>query len=116
MTTIPGTNSGHGHVFPRPDGVKARCGGPAICPECAHDCEQLHILAAQRAVAPTEAAGCPNSAAPASTLSKRELIALVVVHALLSDTARTGTMVDYTEDAVVCADALLKELAKERAP
>lgn len=28
-------NSGHGHVRPRPDGVKARCGGPAICSECA---------------------------------------------------------------------------------
>lgn len=30
-------NAGHGHVFPRPDGVKARCGGPAICAECALD-------------------------------------------------------------------------------
>lgn len=30
-------NSGHGHVFPRPDGVKARCGGPALCKECAGD-------------------------------------------------------------------------------
>jgi hypothetical protein len=30
-------NIGHGHVFPRPDGVKARCGGPAICMECAGD-------------------------------------------------------------------------------
>lgn len=28
-------NTGHGHVRPRPDGVKARCGGPALCPECA---------------------------------------------------------------------------------
>lgn len=31
------TNSGHGHVFPRPDGVRMRCGGPALCPECARD-------------------------------------------------------------------------------
>lgn len=27
--------SGHGHVTPNPDGSKARCGGPAICPTCA---------------------------------------------------------------------------------
>jgi hypothetical protein len=27
--------SGHGHVTPNPDGSKARCGGPAICRECA---------------------------------------------------------------------------------
>lgn len=26
-----GTNAGHGHVWPRPDGVKARCGGPGLC-------------------------------------------------------------------------------------
>lgn len=26
---------GHGHVIPLPDGLKARCGGPAICAECA---------------------------------------------------------------------------------
>lgn len=32
-----GDNVGHGHVYPRPDGVKARCGGPAICKECALD-------------------------------------------------------------------------------
>jgi hypothetical protein len=25
---------GHGHVIPRPDGVKARCGGPAFCQVC----------------------------------------------------------------------------------
>lgn len=28
-------NTGHGHVYPRADGMKARCGGPAICPRCA---------------------------------------------------------------------------------
>ena len=33
----PGTNNGHGHVWNRPDGVKARCGGPGICLDCARD-------------------------------------------------------------------------------
>lgn len=28
---------GHGHVRPRPDGLKARCGGPAICAECGRE-------------------------------------------------------------------------------
>lgn len=31
------TNGGHGHVFPRPDGHRARCGGPPLCSECARD-------------------------------------------------------------------------------
>lgn len=26
---------GHGHVIPNPNGVKAHCGGPAMCTECA---------------------------------------------------------------------------------
>lgn len=30
-------NEGHGHVYPREDGVRARCGGPACCQECARD-------------------------------------------------------------------------------
>lgn len=32
-----GTNTGHGHVWQRPDGVKARCGGPNLCIECHND-------------------------------------------------------------------------------
>lgn len=31
------SNTGHGHVFARPDGSRARCGGPAMCSDCQHD-------------------------------------------------------------------------------
>lgn len=27
-------NHGHGHVNPRPDGLRARCGGPGLCADC----------------------------------------------------------------------------------
>lgn len=27
-------SQGHGHVKPRADGVRARCGGPAVCSAC----------------------------------------------------------------------------------
>ena len=30
-------NTGHGHVWSRPDGLKAKCGGPTICAVCAKD-------------------------------------------------------------------------------
>lgn len=33
-------NSGHGWVYPLPGGAKARCGGPALCQECARDLAQ----------------------------------------------------------------------------
>lgn len=37
-------NSGHGHVYKRPDGVKARCGGPPMCSECARDMATLQAI------------------------------------------------------------------------
>jgi hypothetical protein len=33
----PGSNTGHGHVWKRPDGVTARCGGPVLCLSCRAD-------------------------------------------------------------------------------
>ena len=30
-------NTGHGHVWSRPDGLKSKCGGPTICAVCAKD-------------------------------------------------------------------------------
>lgn len=35
-----GTNSGHGHVWRRPDGIKVKCGGPGLCGACASD---IHV-------------------------------------------------------------------------
>ena len=66
MTAIPGTNSGHGHVYLRPDGVKVRCGGPTICPECAKDFVQSYTMTTDN----TKSAGCPASAMPAATMTK----------------------------------------------
>lgn len=33
----PGTNTGHGHVWRRPDRRVYRCGGPGLCATCAAD-------------------------------------------------------------------------------
>lgn len=35
--------AGHGHVRPRPDGVRMRCGGPAICRVCQQEKSQLEM-------------------------------------------------------------------------
>lgn len=43
----------HGHVKPRPDGLKARCGGPSICDECA--IEQAEITNKDKRIAELEA-------------------------------------------------------------
>lgn len=32
---------GHGHVRPRRDGLKARCGGPHLCAKCYSEREKL---------------------------------------------------------------------------
>ncbi|MGH3501262.1 MAG: hypothetical protein ACRDQA_10305 [Nocardioidaceae bacterium] len=35
----PGSNTGHGHAWPRPDRRKYRCGGTRMCSQCKHDAE-----------------------------------------------------------------------------
>lgn len=42
-----GANVGHGHVFPRADGVKMRCGGPGLCSECTADASCARAALAQ---------------------------------------------------------------------
>lgn len=37
-------NSGHGLVRPRPDGVKGRCGGPALCATCRAEVAAIEVV------------------------------------------------------------------------
>ena len=37
LSNLKLANTGHGHVYPRADGTRARCGGPMLCSECARD-------------------------------------------------------------------------------
>lgn len=41
---------GHGHVYPRKDGALARCGGPALCSQCARDLARLNAAQGKRKV------------------------------------------------------------------
>ncbi len=54
--------SGHGWVTPSPNGIRARCGGPAICRECALEKVRADLAAAgrpdDRAVSGYFPAGC----------------------------------------------------------
>ena len=52
MAYMPGTNTGHGHVWERPDGVRARCGGPGLCKKCAVDqADRLKVFGATPKIA-----------------------------------------------------------------
>lgn len=60
-----GTNSGHGHVWPRPDSLIVPCGGVGTCPDCSRD--------AKIYAAPGESSSSPEvkseQAPPQTTLS-----------------------------------------------
>lgn len=45
----PGTNTGDGHAWPRPDGMQMRCGGPRHCVGCAIDAAMLAIATGNEA-------------------------------------------------------------------
>ena len=48
MSNAQASNTGHGHVRPRPDGVKARCGGPAMCRACQQELAGMPASADER--------------------------------------------------------------------
>ncbi|MFO7133716.1 UNVERIFIED_CONTAM: hypothetical protein P3E15_28000 [Pseudomonas aeruginosa] len=55
-----GANVGHGHVLPRADGVKMRCGGPGLCSECTADASRARAALAQPSTAQTQPSPAPT--------------------------------------------------------
>jgi hypothetical protein len=66
-------NHGHGHVFPRPDGVKARCGGPAMCSVCAADAARKVAISAITS-SPAALTQPPTPQAPAVAVQRPQFI------------------------------------------
>lgn len=64
-------NTGHGHVRERPDGVKARCGGPRMCVVCARDLAALGTIVP--ASAPTIYDASDDKVRPATQADVDEL-------------------------------------------
>jgi hypothetical protein len=52
------TDCGHGHVWPNPEGRRARCGGPEYCSRCAED---LRNKLAAEALEPPQCSPAPPS-------------------------------------------------------
>lgn len=44
---MSGSLEGHGHVSPRSDGARARCGGPGLCAECSREASLLEAAREQ---------------------------------------------------------------------
>lgn len=49
----------HGHVTPLPSGLKARCGGPALCPDCAEERRALSAVVKTHPLARADCRFCP---------------------------------------------------------
>lgn len=63
-------NRGHGHIWQRPDGVKARCGGPGLCMVCQRE---RVILEAALATQPAEKADGERSGASLEAVAAAEI-------------------------------------------
>lgn len=56
--------SGHGHVTPNPNGLKARCGGPALCGGCAQEAATAGFLSGGPVLAKVLCPTCGSAVAP----------------------------------------------------
>lgn len=92
------SNTGHGHVYPRPDRVKVRCGGPRICNVCALD-------AAKKAEQEEEAATEVESLRGLVRANMRVIANLLAENSHLRDAAdRIDQLELWKTDAVTLLD------------
>lgn len=105
-------NTGHGHVVPRDDGVKARCGGPAICAVCQR--EAASIVSQKPEVSDTSIVHVPVGDVTAST-NRWRLVALNggVAEFVADEAGGWVSAVDHLR-AIVELDALRAEIARLR--
>lgn len=87
-------NTGHGHVWARPDGIKARCGGPGLCETCRAELASVRMHALDRQ-------------APLNEPTLRDKFAMAAMQGLLT---KNGSC--HPKDAYEMADAMLKERGK----
>jgi hypothetical protein len=101
-------NRGHGHVFPRPDGKVARCGGPAICSVCAGDLARKNAME-QHPSAPPEAKGYVVAT---DALERLERLVAVISEPLVAFTAELSGERDAAVERARQAEALNGRLTK----
>ena len=102
MASRFGTNTGHGHVWTRPDGVKARCGGPGMCSVCSADKE--HVEQANASQVPFD----PKPIAGAQRMKE-------IRETLVSHDRKSAYEVDtqeYADDIALQNAALFDELMR----
>lgn len=105
-----GTNSGHGHVWERPDGMKARCGGPMMCAECAKD--YAEFAAQQMPLGDSEGKATSAGAAPlpADVAQMVERLQAWSRDERLGD----GMLLRRAADLLLAQQAEIERLTKER--
>lgn len=119
-----GTNSGHGHVWKRPDGRRMRCGGPGMCSECSADALLLpkpadtatvkamatELQALRSAVVEPQATKCAGCGEHKSTPLRRDdmggYVCLTCIDAELTALRRSAVV----DDAAVERDKLLQHV------
>lgn len=101
LTNPENPNSGHGHVYVRPDRERARCGGPRMCRQCQGDLAR-------------KTAELDQAAEPEPDFSDAERLGLAVV-ATLTEAQREAEQAraiavrleqELAEAVAICRDAL----------
>lgn len=116
----PGTNTGHGHVWPRPDGRRNRCGGPALCGRCREDAapwppvDQATVDALRAEIAQLRA-GAADDPGPEDTIpTPAQLIARVLKLPAAERITWAESVLEAITQATLCTthehDAALQQL------